>query len=92
MPGDADFLLFPGREGPMSLNNHARIITALFALIGIEPPKVTHEFRVFAAQALHDMGISLEVRMLCNGLYGMQWAAACHVDTDGGGCSNGFHA
>jgi hypothetical protein len=64
MPGDTDFLLFPGtRPGqPMSLNNHARIINKIFEMVGIDPPKVTHEFRVFAAQALHDMGVSLEVR------------------------------
>lgn len=46
----------------MSLNNHARIINKIFEMVGIDPPKVTHEFRVFAAQALHDMGVSLEVR------------------------------
>jgi hypothetical protein len=66
MPGDTDFLLFPGNKTaePMSLNNHARIIHKVFEMVDIDPPKVTHEFRVFAAQALHDMGVSLEVRWL----------------------------
>jgi hypothetical protein len=66
MPGDTDFLLFPGTKAgePMSLNNHARIIHKIFDMIEIDPPKVTHEFRVLAAQALHDMGVSLEVRGL----------------------------
>jgi hypothetical protein len=61
MPGE-DMLLFPGRTGDeMTLANHARIILALFLLVGVDPPKVTHEFRVFAAQALHEMGVTLEV-------------------------------
>ncbi len=65
MPGDPDFILFPGNKPgqPMSLPNHARIIQKIFEMVGIDPPKVTHEFRVFAAQALHDMGVSLEVRL-----------------------------
>jgi hypothetical protein len=63
MPGD-DLYLFPGsKEGEMSLANHARIIQAIFDLVGISPPKVTHEFRVFGAQALHDHGVALEVRL-----------------------------
>jgi hypothetical protein len=62
MPGD-DFWLFPGtRPGQyMSAANHGRIIKVVFDIAGIDPPKVTHEFRVFAAQALADMGVTLEV-------------------------------
>ena len=63
MPGDDSFLLFPGTKPgePMSISNHARIVLKVFEMLDIEPPKVTHEFRVFAAQALHDMGVALEV-------------------------------
>lgn len=65
MPGTKEwrkFLLFPGRDGKvMGLSNHERIVLQLFQGIDVAPPKVTHEFRIFGAQAMHEMGVSLEV-------------------------------
>jgi hypothetical protein len=58
------FLLFPGRDDaykPMSPSNHERIILALFKRIDVVTQKVTHEFRIFPAQAMYEMGVSLEV-------------------------------
>lgn len=62
----------------MSLSNHSRIVLKVFELLGIEPPKVTHEFRVFAAQALHDMGVSLEVSCNVQQNSMMTAARSCH--------------
>lgn len=81
-PGDTDFLLFPGSSADaMSLNNHSRIIQKIFDMVDIDPPKVTHEFRVFAAQALHDMGVSLEVSQLAaRNCFGLRWRyAVSHI-------------
>lgn len=45
----------------MTLQAHAHIIQAVYALLGIAPEKVTHEMRVFAAQVMCEMGVSHEV-------------------------------
>ena len=45
----------------MTLQAHAHIIKAVYALLGIAPEKVTHEMRVFAAQVMCEMGVSHEV-------------------------------
>jgi hypothetical protein len=58
------FLLFPTQAGKlMTPSNHHRLMLELFGAcqIQVAPPKVTHELRIFAAQAMHEMGVSLEV-------------------------------
>lgn len=45
----------------MTQSNHAELMKGLYKDIGVAPTKVTHELRVFAAQAMHEMGVSLEV-------------------------------
>jgi hypothetical protein len=66
-PGTAEwsnFYLFPGRDSaqkPMSASNHERIILDVFNSIDIVTRKITHEFRVFPAQAMYEMGVSLDV-------------------------------
>ena len=48
----------------MTLQAHSAIMREEFSLLGIAPEKVTHEMRVFAAQVMYEMGVSLEVS--CN--------------------------
>jgi len=45
----------------MTPSNHAELMKKLYKLLGVAPSKVTHELRVFAAQAMYEMGVSLEV-------------------------------
>lgn len=45
----------------MSSSNHERIILAMFKRIDKVTRKVTHEFRVFPAQAMYEMGVSVDV-------------------------------
>jgi hypothetical protein len=45
----------------MTLQAHSDIMKQVFSKLGIAPEKVTHEMRVFAAQVMHEMGVSLEV-------------------------------
>ncbi|KAF6253854.1 hypothetical protein COO60DRAFT_384186 [Scenedesmus sp. NREL 46B-D3] len=44
----------------MTPSNHAELMKKLYKLLGVAPSKVTHELRVFAAQAMYEMGVSLE--------------------------------
>jgi hypothetical protein len=46
----------------MSRNNHGKLMAQLFADLGVETAKLTHEMRIFAAQLMYEMGVSLEVR------------------------------
>jgi hypothetical protein len=46
----------------MSPSNHADLFREWYKNLGVAPTKLTHELRVFAAQAMHEMGVSLEVR------------------------------
>lgn len=48
--------------GEMSRNRHAEKIGTLFSQLGVKTSKLTHELRIFAAQLLYEMGVSLEVR------------------------------
>lgn len=59
--GDTYYLFKGKSHKPMSPNNHNRIIREVFEELQMDPSKVTHEFRVFAAIAMHEMGVSLEV-------------------------------
>lgn len=45
----------------MTLQAHSDIMRLVFGLLGIAPEKVTHEMRVFAAQVMYEMGVTLEV-------------------------------
>jgi hypothetical protein len=51
---------FAGEE--MSRNNHGKLMAQLFADLGVETAKLTHEMRIFASQLMYEMGVSLEVR------------------------------
>jgi hypothetical protein len=46
----------------MSRNYHGKLMAQLFADLGVETAKLTHEMRIFAAQLMYEMGVSLEVR------------------------------
>jgi hypothetical protein len=46
----------------MSYTQHANLMQKLFADLGVETSKLTHELRIFAAQLLYKMGVPLEVR------------------------------
>ena len=52
-------LLLAGEQ--MSPSNHALIMQRLYQVLEVAPLKVTHEMRVFAAQIMFEMGVSLEV-------------------------------
>lgn len=45
----------------MTYDNHNKIARSIFAAAGVAPHKVTHAFRVYAAQAMYEMGVPLEV-------------------------------
>lgn len=47
----------------MTPSNHAELMKKLYKLLGVAPSKVTHELRVFVAQAMYEMGVSLEVSL-----------------------------
>lgn len=46
----------------MSYTHHANLMQQLFDDLGVDTTKLTHELRIFAAQLLYEMGVSLEVR------------------------------
>jgi hypothetical protein len=46
----------------MSYTRHASHMKELFGKLGVDTTKLTHELRIFAAQLLYEMGVSLEVR------------------------------
>jgi hypothetical protein len=46
----------------MSRSNHAKQMDQLFKDLGVATAKLTHELRIFAAQLMYEMGVSLEVR------------------------------
>lgn len=46
----------------MSYTHHAKLMRKLFADLGVDTTKLTHELRIFAAQLLYEMGVPLEVR------------------------------
>lgn len=46
----------------MSRSHHAQLMLKLFAQLGVQTSKVTHELRIFAAQVMFEMGVPLEVR------------------------------
>jgi hypothetical protein len=54
-------------EQMMSYTQHADLMRVLFAQLGVDTTKLTHELRIFAAQLLYEMGVPLEVRA-ANGL------------------------
>ena len=45
----------------MSYTQHASMMQKLFAELGVDATKLTHELRIFAAQLLYEMGVPLEV-------------------------------
>ena len=48
--------------------------------LGVETTKVTHEFRIYAAQLMYEMGVSLEVRSgLIVSWTAWRWALACQI-------------
>jgi hypothetical protein len=64
---------FAGEE--MSSNNHGKLMSKLFADLGVETAKLTHEMRIFASQLMYEMGVPLEVRQARASCLGV---AACH--------------
>jgi hypothetical protein len=79
----------------MTPSNHAELMKKLYKLLGVAPSKVTHELRVFAAQAMYEMGVSLEVGV-CNwatnmpGLLALQHVhAVAYSDTSMWHCLQG---
>ena len=44
-----------------SYSHHASLMQQLFDQLGVDTTKLTHEHRIFAAQLLYEMGVSLEV-------------------------------
>jgi len=46
----------------MTPSNHGELFKQWYRQLGVAPTKLTHELRVFAAQAMYEMGVSLEVR------------------------------
>jgi hypothetical protein len=49
----------------MTPSNHAELMKKLYKLLGVAPSEVTHELRVFAAQAMYEMGVSPQARQAC---------------------------
>ena len=49
--------------GILSYTQHASLMQQLFAQLGVDTTKLTHELRIFAAQLLYEMGVALEVGM-----------------------------
>lgn len=49
----------------MSPSNHGAIMNKLFEELAVQTAKVTHELRIFAAQVMYEMGVSLEVSVNC---------------------------
>jgi hypothetical protein len=45
----------------MSRSNHAQMMGKLFKSLCVQTSKLTHELRIFAAQVMYEMGVSLEV-------------------------------
>lgn len=52
--------------GKVSYTHHANLMQQLFDDLGVDTTKLTHELRIFAAQLLYEMGVSLEVRGSCS--------------------------
>lgn len=50
----------------MARNSHGDKMQKLFSQLGVQTSKLTHELRIFAAQLMYEMGVSLEVRQVAN--------------------------
>lgn len=61
--------------GSLSYTHHTKLMQKLFADLGVETSKLTHELRIFAAQLLYEMGVPLEVRCA------VAWLISRHVLT-----------
>lgn len=64
-------------EGEMSRSSHSKQMEQLFRDLGVATAKLTHELRIFAAQLMYEMGVSLEVRWAF-GFAGSQHTCMAH--------------